>query len=125
MEKKVQIEHSPTPWAFKYAAPIHKDNGGYSINNQNSELAFVWEKNKRFQPEGMVGNVDWFGSDFAKQDACLMAAAPDMFNALQRIAQQEYSFEKMDMGQIKDIMLMIKTLAENTIAKVTAQAGNT
>ena len=81
MEQEITSKHTPGPWDA-VAEPAHGnyDNGGFRIDGPDTEqIAFVWNANVRY------GTADHFGSKNGQADARLIAAAPTMYEELDRL----------------------------------------
>ena len=81
MDQEITSKHTPGPWDA-VAEPAHGnyDNGGFRIDGPDTEqIAFVWNANVRY------GTADHFGSKNGQADARLIAAAPTMYEELDRL----------------------------------------
>jgi hypothetical protein len=103
------MTYTKGPWTIFTDLPEEHDgyidHGGYRIDADGVEqIAYVWERSARINPA--TGEQDFslpFGSADGEANARLISAAPDMYEALDRLMRIIASDDPWDREHVDDM----------------------
>jgi len=112
---------TPGPWELVVELPTqygdHVDAGGFRIDADGVEqLAYVWNPNKRINPDSLKQeDGEPFGDPNARANAHLIAAAPELWQALKAASHALRSYQHGNTAP--DLAAQVADFADAALAK--------